>query len=146
MSYSWPKTTSNGLYLQSSGWRDFQRLKIKPESVVYCFSDVDPENKSKIIWFSLLSVILCRSKSVQIFPSIRASQVIELHYSLRKGQQIQLFFQRHCITSPHPAPGVIIFQSRQIYLLCDFVFKYFISHRETPLFLTKNDVFFTYWP
>ena len=81
----------------------------------------------------VVSVILCRSKSVPIFPSIQASQVIELHSSLRKDQQIQLFFQRHCI----------IFRSRQTYLLCDFVFKYFIGHHETPPFLTKNDIFLT---
>ena len=81
MSYSWPRTTLDGLHLDSSRWRAFLRSKIEPEIVVYCFSDVDPENKSQIIGFLLQSLILWRSKSVPIFPSIRAS----LHFEERSG-------------------------------------------------------------
>ena len=88
----------------------------------------------------ILSMILCRSKSVAILSSIRASHITG-HYNSsgyigRYGQ-----FSRHCIMSPHPALGEVIFQSHQTYLFAilsnDFKENYSIK---VPV-CTENDIF-----
>ena len=80
--------------------------------MAYCFSDVETKIKSKLSRFELLSVILCRSKSVAIFSSIRASHFTGHHYSLRIDWKIRAIFQRHCMISPHPALGDLKFKSQ----------------------------------